>query len=268
MGIKFTKPGSRTPDESRPNLDGKFVNYAQTQRAGGGSNFLGVQETEIYTYTSNNTFPSNLIPSNTTAIKMIADGAGSGGYVEADFYPDSGLDFNSPFTVNFAGGGPGAPGGSNYAGIFQGPISQGNAVLIGAGGGGSPSGRGGYPSGSQGGTGFGSGGPGPAQGGFGGTQSSGGSGGAGAPSYGPGSPGGALQGGSGGTGDARGIGGGGGGGYFGGGGGGNGYGGDNNNPGGGGGGGSSYISPLGQNSSFGNTRFPGGRVRFEVTTLQ
>ena len=267
MGIKFTKPGSRTPSEAPPIFDGKFVDYVQTQRAGGGSNFLGVVETATYTYTSNNTFPSSLIPSNTTVIKMIADGCGLGGYVEADFYPDSGLDFGSPFTVNFAGGGPGDPAGGNYAGIFQGPISQGNAILIGAGGGGSPGGRGGYPGGSQGGTGNAGGGPGPAQGGFGASQSGGGGGGAGAPSYGPGSPGGALQGGSGGTGDARGIGGGGGGGYFGGGGGGNGYGGDNNNPGGGGGGGSSYISPLGQDSSFGDTRFSGGRVQFEVTTL-
>lgn len=183
---------------------------------------------------------------------------GGGGFVEATFLFDSGINYT--LTVagggrgsvgGFGGGGVGGPGsgsggGGGYSGIFRGANTFANVVIIAAGGGGS----GGNDTGVQGAGGE-AGGligiPGknaPVAGsqGSGGTQVAGGAGGVGSPGT-PGSPGVALRGGNGGLrGPSGSAGGGGGSGYYGGGGGGGQT--SINTSGGGGGGGSSYISPL------------------------
>lgn len=219
------------------------------------------------------------IPAATTSVLITSYGGQNnygdvmGGYVRGTFTTLSGITLNVSITgkgvVGPGGNGNSNPGG-NYAGVFNGPVSQANSLMIAGGAGGDGYNNfgnvfGGAGGGTTGGTGDpGLGAPSNATGGTGGSQSAGGSGGTAGPSPDsgypslPGGSGSALQGGYGGPGSWWGgvAGGTGGGGYYGGGGGGAGMGGPGIplGTGGGGGGGSSYIHPT----ATGTTNTQGG----------
>lgn len=255
------------------------------------------------------TTQSIAVPADTTAVKITADGGmngGSpgangawGGFAEATFTSLAGKTLNATIRGGGNGGnffGSPANNGRHFAGVFDGPVSQPNALVI-AGGGGGPAmgayfspnftgpgsggaGNGGGPSGVQGQFGKhadypnvpGSAAP-PSAGGGGGTQNAGGSGGTGG--YGDnGGSGSALQGGTGGNdpnGNVR-PGGGGGGGYYGGGGGSGGNNGSYPTIGfSGGGGGSGYIHPSGTlatNTTGTSTVTGNGRVVVTITEFK
>ena len=255
---------------------------------------------------------SVVIPAQATSVKVTSHGSkrghhwGStylrkdGGLAEGTFSTLQGNTLN----VNFAGGGTPAwylsyaDEGANYAGVFNGPVTHANSLVIAGGSGANAShnfgpvlgGAGGSSTGESGDQGNKSGAPGGvlSGGGGGGTQSYGGAGGsAGSPRIpamgsGVGNPGTALQGGGGAPGQqGTAVGslmGGGGGGYYGGGGGGGGAGwapylngGTGPSPdmygsGGGGGGGSNYIHPTASNitNTRGGSLYSAGYVEITV----
>lgn len=257
----------------------------------------------ISTFTSPGSLP---VPGATTAVTIIAHGArgtpgyptgGTGGYVQGTFANLSGKTLN----ISIAGRGEAPSGpfnyrGGNYAGVFDGPVTHANSLMIAGGGGGSggagssfvgPGGAGGGTTGASGSIAspaeiFGPGTPGTPGGG--GTQSAGGTVGTnGSPISYPflssATSGSALQGGAGSMMNpdtwfflGQTNSGGGGGGYYGGGGGGNGYAYDPNYKRGaaaGGGGGSSYIHPTATsttNTQGGSTQ-PDGYVEIQITEL-
>lgn len=254
------------------------------------------------------TTQSIAVPADTTAVKITADGGANGGspgangawggFAEATFTSLAGRTLNATIRGGGNGGaffGPPANNGRHFAGVFDGPVSQPNALVIAGGGGGNSAGthhspnfagpgsggagNGGGPSGVQGQFGkhpdypnVGAAAP-PSAGGGGGTQNAGGSGGTGG--YGDnGGSGSALQGGTGGNdpgGNVR-PGGGGGGGYYGGGGGSGGNNGSYPTIGfSGGGGGSGYIHPSGTltTNTTGTSSVSGpGRVVVTITEFK
>lgn len=215
-----------------------------------------------------------------------------GGYTEGQFSNLSG----KTLSIDFAGGGTNPEGGNfkggNYAGVFDGPVSHANSLIIAGGGGGAGANAGFYPArggdggsttGASGSNGLSIQGPGTnGTGGSGGSQVSGGTKGTSGPSTPPttaGTNGSALQGGTGSSGGwfpTQQASGGGGGGYYGGGAGGAGYGAPGSpfansifGGGAGGGGGSSYIHPSATltTNTQGGSSYSDGFIEIEVSEL-
>jgi hypothetical protein len=293
MGIRSTDRSSKGFGTNKL-LDGHLLSFFRTLRSGGGSNKTIDPLVSINTFTSPGTLS---IPAGTVRVRITAHGVsnpigpvpsqGIGGYSQGTFTTLAGNTLN----VNFGGAGEWAEyvgRGSNYAGVFNGPVAHANSLIIAGGAGGFGFANWGYGViGSGGGTTGGNGSPGipgnsgswPNDGpsatgssGSGGTQSAGGNGGAAGalpmdPYYTPypGNPGSALQGGPAqwkpGSGNLISQAAAGGGGYYGGGAGGTGSfsPGSHYGQGGWGGGGSGYIHPTATSttSTTGGATSPG-----------